>query len=75
MLSLFSVTYQEIFKKYLLFFYEGGLGEAVAAALSGEKDIAVQHLCVRALPRSGPSAELMDMFGISANHIVKAVKS
>jgi len=53
----------------------GGLGEAVAAALSGEKDIAVQHLCVRALPRSGPSAELMDMFGISANHIVKAVKS
>jgi len=53
----------------------GGLGEAVAAALSGEKDIAVQHLCVRALPRSGPSAELMDIFGISANHIVKAVKS
>eukprot|EP00112_Aurelia_sp_Birch-Aquarium-sp1_P019000 Seg4613.2 transcript_id=Seg4613.2/GoldUCD/mRNA.D3Y31 product="Transketolase-like protein 2" protein_id=Seg4613.2/GoldUCD/D3Y31 len=52
----------------------GGLGEAVAGALSEEKDISIKQLCVRALPRSGPSGELMEMFGISANHIVKAVK-
>ncbi|XP_065066977.1 transketolase-like protein 2 [Rhopilema esculentum] len=53
----------------------GGLGEAVAAALSEEKDVTVKQLCVRSLPRSGPSAELMEMFGISASHIVKAVKA
>lgn len=52
----------------------GGLGEAVAAALSGEKDITVKHLCVTRLPRSGPSAELIEMFGISANCIVKAIQ-
>merc|ERR1712141_206150 len=53
----------------------GGLGEAVAGALSEQKDVTIQQLCVRKLPRSGPSADLMEMFGISANHIVKAVKA
>jgi len=52
----------------------GGLGEAVASALSGEKDITMKHLCVRKLPRSGPSADLIEMFGISASHIVKEIK-
>jgi transketolase len=54
--------------------YEGGgLGEAVAAALSGRA--AVKHLCIRDLPRSGKSDELMDKYGISAGHIVRAVKA
>lgn len=60
--------------KIQMVFFSGGLGEAVAGALSEEKDISIKQLCVRALPRSGPSGELMEMFGISANHIVKAVK-
>jgi transketolase len=53
-------------------FEAGGLGEAVAQVLSGEGR--VKHLCVRELPRSGKAGELMEMFGISATHIVKAVK-
>jgi transketolase len=53
--------------------YEGGgLGEAVAAALSGRA--AVKHLCIRDLPRSGKPDELMDKYGISSGHIVQAVK-
>jgi transketolase len=53
-------------------FEAGGLGDAVAQALSGEGR--VKHLCVRELPRSGKASELMEMFGISAAHIVNAVK-
>ncbi|MEE6505849.1 hypothetical protein FKM82_005675 [Ascaphus truei] len=54
---------------------EGGIGEAVSAAVSGEPGFIVQHLAVRAVPRSGKPAELLDMFGISAKCIVEAVKS
>ncbi|CAI5778856.1 Transketolase like 2 [Podarcis lilfordi] len=54
---------------------EGGLGEAVAAAVSGEPGILVQSLAVSAVPRSGKPSELLDAFGISAKHIVAAVKS
>lgn len=54
-------------------FEAGGLGEAVAAALAGEAPM--RHLCVRDLPRSGPSAELLDKYGINAEHIVAAVKA
>jgi transketolase len=50
----------------------GGLGEAVAQALVGRASLA--HLCVRELPRSGKPDELLDRFGISAAHIVRAVK-
>jgi transketolase len=50
----------------------GGLGEAVALALAGSARIV--HLCVKDLPRSGKPSELMEMCGISASHIVKAVK-
>ncbi len=53
-------------------FEAGGLGEAIAQVLSGEGR--VKHLCIRELPRSGKPGELMEMFGISAAHIVKAVK-
>jgi transketolase len=50
----------------------GGLGEAVAAVLAGEAKIV--HLCVRELPRSGKPDELLAAYGISASHIVRAVK-
>ena len=52
----------------------GGLGEAVAGAVSEEAGIRVRRLAVTDVPRSGPGSVLMDMYGISANHIVKAVK-
>lgn len=53
---------------------EGGIGEAVAAAVSDERDIIVKRLAVRGVPRSGKPEELLDVFGISSPHIVKAVK-
>jgi len=53
-------------------FPAGGLGEAVAMALAGEAKVV--HLCVRELPRSGKPQELLDAYGISARHIVAAVK-
>jgi len=53
---------------------EGGLGEAVSGVASMASDVRVKRLAVTGLPRSGPPMELIDMFGISARHIVKAVK-
>ena len=53
-------------------FAGGGLGDAVAEALAGKADLA--HLCIRELPRSGKPDELMKAYGISADHIVRAVK-
>ena len=53
-------------------FESGGLGDAVAAALAGKA--AIKHLCIRELPRSGKPDELLDQYGISARHIVAAVK-
>jgi transketolase len=54
---------------------EGGLGEAVLSALSEELDaLHFEHLAVGIMPGSGSSAELMDAAGISANHIVDAVR-
>jgi len=52
---------------------EGGIGDAVASAVSGSRNIIVSRLAVNGMPRSGPSSALLDMFGISANHIVKTV--
>ncbi|KAM4663773.1 transketolase-like protein 1 [Discoglossus pictus] len=54
---------------------EGGIGEAVSAAVAGEPGFIVQHLAVKGVPRSGKPTELLDMFGISAKCIVAAVKS
>jgi transketolase len=50
----------------------GGIGEAVSAATAGVA--AVRILAVRDIPRSGKPEELLDRFGISARHIVAAVK-
>ena len=59
----------------LLFFYSGGLGEAVCGALTGGRNsIVVRRLAVREVPRSGPGAVLMKMFGIDSTAIIKAVK-
>lgn len=52
----------------------GGIGEAVAAAVSGERDFVVKRLAVSGIPRSGKPEELLDLFGISSRHIVNAVK-
>ena len=51
----------------------GGIGDAVLSALATEK-VSVHKLAVRGIARSGPSAELLDRFGISARHIVEKVK-
>jgi len=53
----------------------GGVGDAVLGALAEETGVQVKKLAVRKIARSGKPAELLDMFGISAPHIVKAVKS
>ena len=57
-------------------FEEGGLGEAVLAALldAGSAPSKVRRLAVRGMPHSGKPDELVDKFGISARHIVEAVK-
>jgi transketolase len=52
----------------------GGIGDAVAAALS-EENVRITKLAVREIPHSGKAPELMDKFGISARHIVDAVKA
>jgi transketolase len=53
-------------------FQNGGLGDAVAQALSGKAEII--HLAVKDLPRSGKPEELLDKYGIDASHIKRAVK-
>jgi len=55
-------------------FYEGGLGDAVFAAVALERNIVVKHLAVGELPRSGPPTVLLDHYGISAKHIVVAAQ-
>ncbi|MEQ1573506.1 MAG: transketolase [Vicinamibacterales bacterium] len=51
----------------------GGLGDAVAAAVARE-GFTVQRLAVLEIPRSGGPDELLDRYGISARHIVNAVR-
>jgi len=51
----------------------GGIGDAVLAALASER-IHVTKLAVTEIPRSGKPKELLDRFGISSRHIVRAVK-
>lgn len=58
---------------FFFLFRQGGLGEAVLSALADKRDFVVKHLFVPAVPRSGPSTVLIDMFGISARHVVTAV--
>ena len=50
----------------------GGIGEAVEDAVKGAG--VVTKLAVREIPRSGMPDELLDRYGISARHIIAAVK-
>ena len=52
---------------------EGGLGDAVLGALASEP-CQLHKLAVNGLPRSGDPAQLMDVFEINAQSIVKKVK-
>ena len=55
---------------------EGGLGEAVLAALAEHgSDVRVELLAVRELPHSGKPAELLDAAGIDAGHIAGAARA
>ncbi|XP_041035472.1 transketolase-like protein 1 [Carcharodon carcharias] len=54
---------------------EGGLGEAVSAAVCSEPGIVVRRLAVSGIAWSAKPAELLDAFGISAGAIVTAVRS
>ncbi len=58
-------------------FAEGGLGEAVFAALAtqGFSLTAAQRLAVSGVPHSGTADELLDAFGISARRITAAAIS
>jgi transketolase len=52
----------------------GGIGDAVASAIASE-GFTVRRLAVGAIPRSGTPDQLLDHFGISARHIIAAVRS
>ena len=51
----------------------GGIGDAVSEAIA-PAGMSVRRLAVREIPRSGQPDELMDRYGISARHIVDAVR-
>jgi transketolase len=51
---------------------EGGLGDAVLNVVGNRARVV--KLAVREIPRSGPPEALLDKYGISANHIIEAVK-
>jgi transketolase len=51
----------------------GGIGDAVSEAVS-RVGASVTRLAVREIPRSGQPDELLDRYGISARHIVDAVR-
>lgn len=53
----------------------GGIGEAVSGALSDLPNVRVHSLHVKELPRSGTPDGLLELYGISSSHIVKAVKN
>ena len=52
----------------------GGIGDAVADAVA-DAGMTVKRIAVREIPRSGKPEELLDRFGISAAHIVDAVRT
>lgn len=55
-------------------YYEGGIGEAVCAAVVSEPGVTVTRLAVGQVPRSGKPAELLKMFGIDKDAIAQAVR-
>jgi transketolase len=52
----------------------GGIGDAVAEAVA-DAGLSVHRLAVREIPRSGKPEELVERFGISAKHIIEAVRA
>ena len=52
----------------------GGIGDAVAEAVA-DAGFTVHRLAVREIPRSGKPEELLERFGISAAHIIDAVRA
>ena len=54
-------------------YVSGGIGDAVARAVASA-GLTVTRLAVREIPRSGKPDELVDKYGISARHIVEAIK-
>ena len=56
-------------------FPHGGVGDAVLSALAGETGVRATKLAVREIARSGQPDELLDKYGISARHVVAAVKA
>jgi transketolase len=52
----------------------GGIGDAVAAAVAA-RGFTVDRLAVTEIPRSGTPEQLLDRYGISARHIVAAVRT
>ena len=70
-----SVAFIWVVTPIFFVFCLGGLGEAVIAAVAKEKEVIVETLAVREIPRSGPGDVLMDQYGIGAKTIVKTVKS
>ena len=56
---------------------EGGIGEAVLSALAQANVAPAKSrlIAVREMPHSGKPDELVDAFGISARHIVEAVRA
>jgi len=52
----------------------GGIGDAVAEAVA-DSGLTVHRLAVREIARSGKPEELLDRYGISATHIVDAVRA
>lgn len=65
----------ELFDSLYLPLPLGGIGEAVSGALADQADVRVHRLYVKELPRSGSPDALLDRYGISAKHIVAAVKT
>jgi len=51
----------------------GGIGDAVASAVA-DRGFTVKRLAVREIPRSGTPEQLLDKYGISAAHVIAAVK-
>jgi transketolase len=51
----------------------GGIGDAVLAALAGDR-VQVVKLAVGEIPRSGKPKELLERYGISKQHIVEGVR-
>jgi len=51
----------------------GGIGDAVASAIAVD-GFTIKRLAVPEIPRSGSPEELLDRFGISARHIIAAVR-